>query len=73
MTSLKIELLEFSKDAVVAWKTHDEKHANWPVVYVLDDGRKANPKNRLRDIYVGESLNAVGRLHQHLKTPQSST
>ncbi|XTI84382.1 hypothetical protein V2W45_1507802 [Cenococcum geophilum] len=29
---------------------------------------RANP-NRLRDIYVGESLNAAGRLRQHLETP----
>jgi uncharacterized protein len=68
----KIERFEFSKDAVVAWKSDDEKHANWPVVYVLDDGNgKAKPgsKSNLRDVYVGESLNAVGRLHQHLKTP----
>ena len=40
-------------------------------MYILDDGRDAvqsNP-NRLRDIYVGESLNAAGRLRQHLETP----
>lgn len=56
----------------MTWKSHDEKHGNWPVVYILDDGRDAtvqsNP-NRLRDIYVGESLNATGRLRQHLETP----
>ncbi|RYP85005.1 hypothetical protein DL770_005105 [Monosporascus sp. CRB-9-2] len=54
------------------WKSHDEKHGNWPVVYVLDNGRKTaqtTPNNGLRDIYVGESLNAVGRLRQHLESP----
>ena len=70
--SSKIARLEFSKPAVTTWKVHDEKHGNWPVVYILDDGRGAtgpsNP-NRLRDIYVGESLNAAGRLRQHLETP----
>ena len=70
--SSKIARLEFSKPAVTTWKIHDEKHDNWPVVYILDDGRDAaaqsNP-NRLRDIYVGESLNAAGRLRQHLETP----
>jgi len=69
--SSKIARLEFSKPTVTTWKFHDEKHGNWPVVYILDDGRDAvqsNP-NRLRDIYVGESLNAAGRLRQHLETP----
>jgi uncharacterized protein len=67
----KVVRLEFSKGAVTTWKFHDEKHGNWPVVYVLDDGcdtEHANP-NKLRDIYVGESLNAAGRLRQHLETP----
>ena len=67
----KIAQLEFSKAAVMTWRSHDEKHGNWPVVYVLDDGRaptRGNPRS-LRDVYVGESLNAVGRLRQHLETP----
>jgi uncharacterized protein len=71
MMNSKMARLEFSKAAVTTWKFHDEKHGNWPVVYVLDDGRdtaQANP-NKLRDIYVGESLNAAGRLRQHLETP----
>ena len=70
--SFKIAQLEFSKAAVATWKSHDEKHGNWPVVYVLDDGRdtaQANQNNKLRDIYVGESLNAVGRLRQRLEIP----
>ncbi|EHL00102.1 hypothetical protein M7I_3979 [Glarea lozoyensis 74030] len=57
--------------AVTTWKTHDEKHGNWPVVYLLDDGNgtaRAN-SNTLRDIYIGETLNAANRMHQHLKTP----
>jgi DUF2075 family protein len=72
MMSFQIARVEFSKAAVVTWKSHDEKHGNWPVVYVLDNGRntvQASPKDKLRDIYVGESLNAVGRLHQHLGSP----
>ena len=69
----QIARLEFSKPAVTTWKFHNEKHGDWPVVYILDDGRddaavQSNP-NRLRDIYVGESLNAAGRLRQHLETP----
>jgi len=71
MMNSNMARLEFSKAAVTTWRLHDEKHGNWPVVYVLDDGRdtaQPNP-NRLRDIYVGESLNAAGRLRQHLETP----
>lgn len=71
MMNSNMARFEFSKAAVTTWKFHDEKHGNWPVVYVLDDGRdtaQANP-NKLRDIYVGESLNAAGRLRQHLETP----
>jgi len=66
--NFKIERLEFSKTAVTTWKSCDEKHGNWPVVYVLDDGEPSQ-KDKLKDIYVGESLNAVGRLRQHLETP----
>jgi DUF2075 family protein len=72
MISFKIEKLDFNKDAVAAWKDFDEKHANWPVVYVLDDGRnmaRSKAQRKLRNIYVGESLNAVSRLRQHLETP----
>lgn len=63
-----IARVEFSRTAVTAWKFQNEKHGNWPVVYVLDDGREAN-STRLKDIYVGESLNAASRLYQHLDTP----
>ncbi|CAN9146861.1 unnamed protein product [Alternaria alternata] len=69
-----LEKLEVTrkKPAVATWRSQDEKHGNWPVVYVLDDhgypgGRNSN--SVLRDIYVGESLNAVSRLRQHLETP----
>jgi hypothetical protein len=47
MMNSNVARLEFSKAAVTTWKFHDEKHGNWPVVYVLDDGRntaQANPK-----------------------------
>jgi uncharacterized protein len=71
MTNLRIAQLDFSKDAVMAWRAHDERHSNWPIVYVLDDGRDITQANssQLRDIYIGESLNAASRLRQHLKTP----
>ena len=69
--SFGIAALNFSKDAVSAWRLHDEKHGNWPVVYILDDDRDSGHggPHSFRDIYVGESLNAAGRLRQHLETP----
>jgi len=69
----RIERLAFSKNAVDGWREKDEAHANWPVVYVLDDDtrdKKGNKKKlkKLRDVYVGESLNAAARMRQHLET-----
>jgi DUF2075 family protein/ABC-type dipeptide/oligopeptide/nickel transport system ATPase subunit len=70
MTSFQIAKIEFSKEAVTTWKALDEKHANWPVVYVLDNGRGSqSSRGELRDIYVGESLSASSRMFQHLKVP----
>ena len=70
MTSSKVVQLDFSKAAVADWKLDDGKHGNWPVVYVLDNGYgPLQNSGQLKDIYVGESLNAVGRLRQHLDTP----
>ncbi|KAJ6544159.1 hypothetical protein B0H19DRAFT_1169786 [Mycena capillaripes] len=62
----QIVRLDFSRAAVAAW-TFNGRHS-WPVVYLLDDGCARTP-NKLIDIYVGESLNAVGRMRQHLDTP----
>jgi hypothetical protein len=59
----------FSTAAVEEWEDEDERHGNWPVVYVLDDGNAQANVNRPRDIYVGESLNLANRLRQHLSTP----
>ncbi|KAJ7052262.1 hypothetical protein C8F01DRAFT_626209 [Mycena amicta] len=63
----QIVRLDFSRAAVAAWALENERHSNWPVVYLLDDGR--DTAKELIDVYVGESLNAVGRLRQHLDTP----
>lgn len=66
--SFQIAQLEFSKDAVRIWRSLDEKHVNWPVVYVLDNGRGTG-RNGLRDIYVGETLDAGKRMREHLASP----
>jgi hypothetical protein len=71
--TFQIVELDFTRAAVTAWKSGHDKHGNWPVVYVLDDGRDPTSSRataRLRDVYVGESLNAVGRMLQHLAKPE---
>ena len=60
MTSFRIEQLTLDAAALTAWAESDAKHRNWPIVYTLN-GEDA--------IYIGESVNAVGRLRQHLESP----
>lgn len=57
MTSFRIEEVAFERSSVDAWAALDPRFRNWPVVYAL-----GSPDQ----IYVGESLNAVARLRQHL-------
>ncbi|RXZ51642.1 DUF2075 domain-containing protein [Agromyces binzhouensis] len=57
MTSFRVEHFPFSKQAVRTWAEPDGRHANWPVVYTISDHA---------EVYVGETLNAAGRLRQHL-------
>lgn len=60
MTSFEIEEFAFAASNLTAWAPRDVRFRNWPVVYMLD-----NPA----EIYIGESLNAVARLRQHLDSP----
>jgi DUF2075 family protein len=60
MTSFRIEQLTLDAGELQAWADSDAKHRNWPVVYTL---------NGEGEIYVGESISAVGRLRQHLDSP----
>jgi DUF2075 family protein len=57
MTSFRIEELRFDPQQLAAWAPLDARFSNWPVVYSLEGND---------EIYVGESLNAVTRLRQHL-------
>lgn len=57
MTSFSIEDRPFDKASVALIRGLDRRYSDWPVVYTLNDDR---------DIYVGESLNFVQRMHQHL-------
>jgi DUF2075 family protein len=74
MTPFEVERLPFTKDAVSVWGAIDRRHTNWPVVYVLDEakiiGYPRTGGEILRDVYVGESLNATGRMRQHFESPE---
>ena len=61
MTSFRIERIPFDADAINTWQQADRVHNNWPVVYTISG------KNQ---IYIGETVNAATRMHQHLSTPQ---
>lgn len=66
MTSFEIQRVRFDKHAVRDWAKSDPRHRNWPVVYLLDQGRGGRPSGGLEDVYVGETLNAEARMLQHL-------
>jgi DUF2075 family protein len=61
MTGFSVERLPFTAEAVQAWPDDDPRFRNWPVVYVLDDGKR---------VYVGETRNAAVRMRQHLDSPE---
>lgn len=63
MTSFEVRSVRFDRDNIDVWAPLDTRHSNWPVVYVLRD---------LKQVYVGETLNAAARLKQHLDSPERS-
>lgn len=56
----RIETYPFSEATVSGWRAAPGRRENWPVVYTLNDHS---------EVYVGETLNAVSRVRQHLTTP----
>lgn len=68
MTPFDIAGLDFTLEAVNRWAPLDQRNINWPVVYVLDDSKTSREK--LGDVYVGESLNAAARMRQHLASAE---
>ena len=63
MTTFRVERFEFARELIVRLPEQDRRYANWPVVYILDGEEK---------VYVGESLNVVARLRQHLESPSKA-
>lgn len=63
MTAFELERFPFSADEIRAWGAADPRHRNWPVVYVMTNEKQ---------VYVGESLNAEGRMRQHLESREKS-
>lgn len=61
MTSFRLERFRFDSVAVREWGRSNRRHRNWPVVYVMNSGV---------EVYVGESLNAEGRMRQHLESDE---
>jgi DUF2075 family protein len=57
MTDFRIESFPFSGEAIRVWVDSDEQNADWPVVYTI---------NNEEEIYIGETVNAASRMHQHL-------
>lgn len=57
MTGFRVEKIAFESKSVELWGRTDSRNNNWPVVYTI---------NNDNEIYVGETLNAAGRLGQHL-------
>jgi DUF2075 family protein len=59
MTDYKIDKFPFDSESISFWAEAEQLGANWPVVYTLSNDK---------EIYVGETLSAVGRLSQHLSS-----
>lgn len=64
MTRFDIQRFPFTGEAITDWAELDPRYRNWPVVYTLESDQR---------IYVGETLNAEGRLRQHLESPDKQS
>ena len=64
MTDFRIVDLVFNQGAIRGWASIDQFAGNWPVVYVLSNEN---------EIYVGETINAASRMHQHLASSSKNS
>lgn len=60
MTDSEVRSFAFDSKQVDAFRNDDVRLTNWPVVYTLNDRKQ---------VYVGETINAVARMRQHLESP----
>ncbi|MGC5223725.1 DNA/RNA helicase domain-containing protein [Micromonospora sp. DT81.3] len=65
MTPSSVEKLGFEAAAIARLSRSDKRYSNWPVVYVLNGGTESS-------VYVGETVNTVARMRQHLASPSKS-
>ena len=65
MTPFSVGKLAFDSAAISELARNDKRYTNWPVVYVLDGGAQSSA-------YVGETVNAVARMRQHLALSKKS-
>lgn len=63
MTGSELRMVPLERSHIDVWAQLDNRHRNWPVVYVLHDTKQ---------VYVGETLNAEARFRQHLESPERS-
>jgi DUF2075 family protein len=61
MTDFRLESFPFTGEAVRVWADSEALNADWPVVYTI---------NNEQEIYIGETVNAASRMHQHLSVPE---
>ncbi|WJX99863.1 DUF2075 domain-containing protein [Curtobacterium sp. 458] len=61
MTSFEVVQWPFNEQHLRLWRDSDPRFLNWPVVYILDDGKR---------VYVGETLNTASRMRQHLDSDE---
>ncbi|GEK79071.1 DUF2075 domain-containing protein [Agrococcus baldri] len=61
MTSFSVESVPLRDEQLEIWSRANPRAANWPVVYTLTGGSS---------VYVGESLNMLGRAKQHRASPE---
>ncbi|WZH53383.1 MAG: DUF2075 domain-containing protein [Nocardioides alkalitolerans] len=57
MTDFRIDRFALNRGELLQLAGRDPRHRDWPVVYTLND---------TAEVYVGESLDAVARLRQHI-------
>ncbi len=67
MTPFEIERFPYSTSSVSQWATGDDRRQNWPVVYILDGA-----ESPASSVYVGETVNALSRVRQHIANPAKS-